>query len=255
MPIRANADQPVRHRVRHRVPGRVQQRGEQDDGHHGGRDPRHDRPIVRSPAGDRTVAGCRPPERRWRSSASSPSACSTRDDPRRRPRDHARGHRARRAARLRQRLGPPPAPAVRHLLAGRGPRRRHAAHQPDRARHRRHPARLGEPAAAGRGPRHRRRALRRPAQPRRQRRPADALGRRQGRALPGHRRRRGLQLRAGRAAAAARRAASRPAPSAGTEGIEEFSDRVQPHSPGLRAPALVRRRQPALGRGGPASTA
>ena len=41
----------------------------------------------------------------------------------------------------------------------------------------------------------------------------------------------------------------------GTEGIEEFSDRVQPHSPGLREPDVVRRRQPALGRGGPVSTA
>ena len=67
----------------------------------------------------------------------------------------------------------------------------------DRARHGGHPARLGEPAAAGRGPGDGRRAVRRAAQPGGQRRPADALGRRQGRALPGHRRRRGLRLRAG----------------------------------------------------------
>ena len=147
-----------------------------------------------------------------------------------------------------------PAPAVRHLLAGRRPRRRDPAHPPDRARHRRHPARLGEPAAAGRGPRHRRRPVRRPAQPRRQRRPADALGRRQGRALPGHRRRRGLQLRAGRAAAAARRAASRPARSAAREGIEEFSDRVEPHSPGLRDRMWYGGAQPRGRRSGPAST-
>ena len=33
----------------------------------------------------------------------------------------------------------------------------------------------------------------------------------------------------------------------GTEGIEVFSDRVQPHSPGPRRPDVVRRRQPALG--------
>ena len=48
--------------------------------------------------------------------------------PRRRARVDAGGHRARRAARLRQRLGAAPAPAVRHLLAGRRPRRGLAAH-------------------------------------------------------------------------------------------------------------------------------
>ena len=33
----------------------------------------------------------------------------------------------------------------------------------------------------------------------------------------------------------------------GVEGIEVFSDRVQPHSPGLGRPDVVRRRQPAVG--------
>ena len=69
--------------------------------------------------------------------------------------------------------------------------------------------------------------------PGRQRRPADALRRGQGRAVPGHRRRRGLQLRAGASGCCASSAASRSADFSGIEGIEVFSDRVQPHSAGL----------------------
>ena len=175
-------------------------------------------------------------------------------DPAPGPRDHAGDHRARRAARLRQRLGAPPAPAVRHLLAGRRPGRRLAAHQPHRAGHRRHPARLGEPAAAGRGPRHRRHPVRRPAQPRRQRRPADALRRRQGRALPRHRRRRGLQLRAGRAAARlrARRAGHHLQRHRGLRGV------LRPRPAALARPAAAACGTAAAAcgrRSGPASTA
>ena len=82
--------------------------------------------------------------------------------------------------------------------------------------------------------------------PGRQRRPADALGRRQGRALPRHGRRRGLQLRAGRAAAArgARRAGQRLQRDGRHRGV------LRPGPAALRRPRrspLVRRRQPPLG--------
>ena len=66
-------------------------------------------------------------------------------------------------------------------------------------------------------------------------------------ALPGHRRRRGLQLRAG-ASGCCDFVRGEPATDfSGVEGFEVFSDRVQPHSAGLGRPHLVRRRQPALG--------
>ena len=164
-----------------------------------------------------------------------------------RPRVDAGDHRARRAARLRQRLGPAPAPAVRHLLAGRRAGRRVPAHQPHRAGHRGHPAGLGEPAAAGRGPGHGRPAVRRPAQPGGQRRPADAL-------RPTSRRRSTPTPPTSRTSATSGSSGccgfvrGEPATDfSGVEGIEVFSDRVQPHSPGLGRPHVVRRRQPALG--------
>ena len=161
-------------------------------------------------------------------------------------RDDAPGDRARRAARVRQRLGAPPAPAVRHLLARRRAGRRHAADPAHRAGHGRHPARLGEPAAAGRGPRDRRRAVRRPAQPGRQRRAADALRRGPRRALPRHRRHRGLQLRARAAAAAVRRGrAGEPVPRPG-----RHRGLLRPGRAALPRPArpdVVRRGQPAVG--------
>ena len=122
---------------------------------------------------------------------------------------HARGDRARRAARLRLGVAALPASAVRRLLPDRDARGRNPAHLENRARHGRDPARLGEPAPAGRGPGDRRRALRRPAQPGVQRRAADALGRRAGGAVSRHGRRRGLQLHAGRAAAWVRRRGAR----------------------------------------------
>ena len=118
----------------------------------------------------------RPRTDRCVGSASSPSVSSTPADPGPGPRVHARDDRARRAAGLRQRVAARPAPAARDLLAGRRARRGLAAHLADRPRDGRHPARLGEPAAARRGPRDRRRAVRRTAQPGRQRRAADGAG-------------------------------------------------------------------------------
>ena len=56
-----------------------------------------------------------------------------------------------------------------------------------------------------------------------------------------------------RAAAAAGRGGAGQ-PLRGAEGVEEFSDRVQPHSPGLRRPDVVRRRAACGRRGGRAST-
>jgi hypothetical protein len=91
---------------------------------------------------------------------------------------------------------------------------------------------MGEPAAARRGPGHRRHPERRTAQPGHQRRCTAALGRRAGRPLPRHRRRRGLHPRTRRPPAAPCRPA---AAFRGTEGIEVWSDRVEPHSPGLRS--------------------
>ena len=112
--------------------------------------------------------------------------------------------RARRAARLRRRLGALPAPAVRDLLPRRRARRRGAAHVADRARHGGDPARLGEPAAARRGPGDRGHPVRRAAQPGVQRRAADELGAGARGALSRYRGRRGLLLRAGVPAAAVR---------------------------------------------------
>ena len=158
-----------------------------------------------------------------------------------------RGHRAGRAARLRQRLGAPPASAVRHLLPRRRARRGHAAHPADRAGHGGHPAGLGEPAAAGRGPRDRRHPVRGPAEPGRERRAADAL-------------RRGHATRSTRTPPTSRTSATsaccgccgssrgeQASPFRGTDGIEEFSDRVEPHSPGLRGRMWYGGGKPAVG--------
>ncbi len=101
-------------------------------------------------------------------------------------RDHAGDHRARRAAGLRQRLGAPPAPAVRDLLTGRGAGGRVAAHQPDPSGHGRDAVGMGEPVAAGRGSGDRGHPVRWPAQSGRQCRAADALRRGEARAVPGY---------------------------------------------------------------------
>ena len=169
------------------------------------------------------------------------------DDPAPGPRVHAPGDRARRAARLRQRLGAAPASAVRHLLAGRRAGRRLPAHPPDRAGHGGHPAGLGEPAAAGRGPGDRRPAVRRPAQPGHQRRAADALGRREGRALPGHRRASRTSATSGSSGCCGWSAASRPATFEGTVGhrgvLRPGRSRTPPAWPagsGTAAPACAR---------------
>ena len=144
-----------------------------------------------------------------------------------------RDHRARRGAGLRQRVAARPAPAAGHLLAGGDHGRRQSAHPPHRARHRRHPAGSGEPVPAGRGPRHRRHPVRRPDQPGRLGRHADALRPLQDRAVPGiamtsqdFSKDRVLRL--------LRCLRGEPVSDfAGTVGIEQFTDRIQPHSPGL----------------------
>ena len=85
-----------------------------------------------------------------------------------------------------------------------------------------------------------------PPQPGGQRRPADALRPGQGGALPGHRRRRGLQLRAGATAAATSSAASRPPTSAASR-ASRCSPTGSSRTPRAWPPDVVRRRQPAVG--------
>ena len=110
------------------------------------------------------------------------------------------------------------------------------------------PARLGEPATAGRGPGDGRHPVRRPAQPRHQRRTADALRAGEGVAVSGHRRHRGLQLRAGRTTARLHRSGdTASAPSAASRASRCSPTGSSRTPPTLREPTLVRRRQPAFG--------
>lgn len=147
---------------------------------------------------------------------------------------------------VRQRVGAPSAPAVRHLLADRGPGRRDPADQQDQPGHRGHPAGMGEPAAARGGPGDGRRAVRRSAQPRGERRAADALRRRQARALPGRRGRRGLRLRPAGAVA-------RLPPRRQGHGLQRHRGHrglLRPRAAALPRPEradVVRRREPAVG--------
>ena len=116
-----------------------------------------------------------------------------------RARGDTRGDRARRGTRIRQRLAALPPPAARHLVPGRDHGGGQPAHVAHRTRHRRHPARAGEPVPTGRGPGHRRHPVRRPDQPGRIGGHANALRPLQGGAVSRHPRRRGLLQGAGAA--------------------------------------------------------
>ena len=91
----------------------------------------------------------------------------------------------------------------------------------------------GEPVPTGRGPGHRGHPVGRPDQPRRVGRHADALRPLQGpRSIPTPTTSR-TSPRSGCCDCCAVFAANRSATSQGTVGIEQFTDRIQPHSPGL----------------------
>jgi hypothetical protein len=139
-----------------------------------------------------------------------------------------------------------PPPAARDLLAAHRPGSGVPAHPVHPARHRGHAAGVGEPLAAGRGPRHGGPAVRRTAEPRRQHRPTDALAAREVGAVPGHRRSRGLHLRACPPAArdGPRRAGDRRGRDRGVRGVLRPGPAARSRTGG---PPLVRRRQHALG--------
>ena len=143
------------------------------------------------------------------------------------------GDRARRGPRIRQRVAALPSSAARHLVAGGDHGGGQPAHVAHRVGHRGHPARSGEPVSTGRGPGHRGHPVGRPDQSRVSRwaRRCSTTTTRK-RCIPNTHdvedfsKDRVLRLLRG----------LRGEPVSdfeGTVGIEQFTNRIQPHSPGL----------------------